>query len=133
MAVVRIIPAGDLALENGNLVWLGTTPETRVQIVRQKIAARFRFFVGEWFLDLREGIPYYRDVLVKNPNLDLIRSLFLRVLRQTPGVLDVPSFSLDYDPSARRLSFDFEAKVSDGEVVVAPEDRDFVVDLATAA
>jgi hypothetical protein len=133
VAVFRVIPAGDLALENGSLVWLGRTPETRVQIIRQKIAARFRFFVGEWFLDQREGIPYYRDVLLKNPNTDLIRSLFLRVLRQTPGVLDVPSFSLEFDPSARRLSFAFEAKVSDGEVAVAPEDRDFVVDLATSA
>ena len=133
MAVIRIIPAGDLALENGDLVVLGLTATTRVQYIRQKIAARFKFFLGEWFLDLRQGIPYFRDVLVKNPNLQVIRSLFLRVLRRTPGVLSVARFFLSYDPSTRQLRFDFQAVVTDGVVVVSPKDEDFLVDVASAA
>lgn len=133
MAVLRIIPAGDLALEMGDVVVLGLSTETRVAYIRQKLSVRFRFFLGEWFLDLRQGVPYYRDVFVKNPNLDLIRSLFIRVVRETPGVLDVPTFSLAYDPEQRRLSFDFEALVDGGEITVKPEDADFVVNLASAA
>lgn len=133
MAVLRLIPAGDLAIEGGDVVVLGKTPETRVQYMRQKIAARFKFWLGEWFLDQREGVPYYRDVFVKNPNLDLIRSLFLKLLRETPGVLDVPEFKVVYDHRARSLSFDFQAIVSDGEVVVKPEDAAFILGLAPAA
>ena len=133
MAVTRRIPIGDLALEHGDLVVLGTTAETRIQYLRQKIAARFQFFQGEWFLDLREGIPYYRDVFVKNPSDDRIRALFLRVLRQTPGVLKVVSFSTVYDPSARRLAFAFQAVVDGGEITVTAEDEAFVVALAPAA
>lgn len=134
MAVIRRIPAGDLAIVAGNLVLLGKTPATRVQYIRQKISARFRFFLREWFLDEREGVPYYRDVFVKNPNIALIRSLFLKVLRETPGVLKVPSFSVRYDQAARQLTFDFQAVVDGGEVVVEPEDEDFIVDpLAQAA
>lgn len=133
MAVTRTIPAGDLALENGDLLVLGRTPTTRVQYMRQKIAARFKFFTGEWFLDEREGVPYFRDVFVKNPNLDLIRSLFLRLLRETPGVLDVQEFKVTYDQRARTITFEFRAKVSDGEVVVTAEDEAFILDLASAA
>lgn len=133
MAVIRIIPAGDLALENGTLVLLGKTDKTRVQYIRQKIAARFKFFLGEWFLDKREGIPYYRDVFVKNPNRPLIRSLFLRVLKTTPGVLSVATFQLDYDPSKRELSAAFEAVVDGGELSVSAGDADFLVGLAPTA
>jgi len=133
MAVFRIIPAGDIALESGDVVVLGYTDETRVQYIRQKISARFKFFLGEWFLDLREGISYYRDVFVRNPNLPLIRSLFLRVLKTTPGVISVASFRLQYDPAARELSAEFEAVVDGGELSVSAGDADFVVGLAPAA
>lgn len=134
MAVLRIIPAGDLALGNGSLVLLGKTQATRVQYIRQKISCRFRFFLGEWFLDLREGVPYYRDVLKKRPNKALIRSLFLRVLKKTPGVLSVPRFSLIFDLANRSVRFDFQAVVDGGETItVRPEDADFVLGVALAA
>lgn len=130
MAVFRTIPAGDLALENGDVVVLGLTDDTRVKYIRQKIASRFKFFLNEWFLDLREGIPYYRDVFVKRPNIPLIRSLFLRVLLKTTGVLDVPRMTLTYNSADRVLVFDFQARVTGGVIVVRPEDADFIVSVA---
>lgn len=133
MAVFRTIPAGDLKLVSGDVVVLGLTDATRVQYIRQKIASLFKFFLGEWFLDKREGIPYYRDVFVKNPNLPLIRSLFLRVLKSTPGVISVATFKMTYDPAARELSSEFEAVVDGGELSVSAGDADFVVGLAPVA
>lgn len=133
MAVLRTIPSGDLALTGGDLVVLGKTAETRLQYIRQKIAARFKFYLGEWFLDQRQGAPYYRDVFVKNPNLGLVRSLFLRIVSETPGVIDVPEFDLVYTPGARSVAFSFSAVADDGEIVVKPEDADFLLDLASAA
>lgn len=130
MAVVRVIPAGDLALDRGDVVVLGRSSATRLQYIRQKIAARFKFFQGEWFLDQREGVPMFRDVLVKNPNLGLVRSLFMRVVRTTPDVLDVPAFELVYQRGIRQLAFSFSAVCDAGEIVVQPGDADFVLDLA---
>src|SRR3954447_26510569 len=104
MAVFRVIPAGDLAL---------TPDETQLQIiegvaaVRQKLASRFRMFLGEWFLDQRQGVPYYRDILVKSPNLGVIRSVFRKVILTTPGVLGITTFTLALDRVSRILSFDF--------------------------
>ncbi len=130
MAVLRTVPSGDLAIVNGNLLVYGLTDETRRLYVRQKLASRFKFFLGEWHLDQREGIPYYRDVFVRNPNIPLIRSLFLRVLKKTTGVISVTAFSLYYDPAQRTLTFDFEATVDGGEIKVRPEDADFLVSVA---
>lgn len=110
MAIFKTIPKGDLRLVGGNLVFL----TDGVSYLAQKIAIRFRRFVGEWFLDRREGIPFYRYVLLKNPNLDVVRSLFRRVLLSTPGVVRVGKFELAWDPMSRRLSFDFEAFAQNG-------------------
>lgn len=134
MAVLRKIPVGDLALVTGDVVVLGDTDTTRVQYIRQKVASRFKFFIGEWFLDQRKGIPYYRDVFVKNPKVALIRSLFLRILRTTPGVTSVPDFSVRYDFSTRQLFFDFQAVVDgSAQLVVRQSDQDFVLLVAHAA
>lgn len=123
--IVEVIPAGDLALdETVDLVWL-----TGPAYIRRKLSARFQFFLGEWFLDRRQGIPYFRDVFVKNPDLDLIHQTFRRVILTTPGVLVINTFELTYNDSARRLSFSFHATVEGGDVVVRPEDKDFILSL----
>ena len=128
MAVLRVIPAGDLAL---------TLDRTQlaiiegVQAVRQKLACRFRMFLGEWFLDQRQGVPYYRDVLVKNPNLGVIRSVFRKVILTTPGILGITKFALTFDKPNRLLLFDFIAQATDGPIVVTPDDRDFIVSVTS--
>jgi hypothetical protein len=127
VTVLRRIPVGDLLLVSGDLVVYGYTDVTRVLYIRQKLSVRYKFFLKEWFLDQRLGMPYYRDVFVKSPNIALIRSLFKRVTTTCPGVLDVPAFSLAYDDSARELRFGFQAVVDGGVLVVTPEDEDFLV------
>ena len=127
MAVFRMIPAGDLAIVDHQLVLV-----SGVALVRQKLCSRFRFFLGEWFLDRRLGLPFYRDVFVKNPNIPLIRSLFRRVAIETPGVLSLRRFDVTFDFETRELSLHFEA-ICDGDerLIVLPTDRDFI--LANAA
>jgi hypothetical protein len=122
MAVFRTIPAGDLALVNGDFVWQSGIDQTR-----QTILNRFKFFLGEWFLDLREGVPYYRDILGKNTDPEVARSVFRNVLRTTPGVLEITRFELRLDARERVLHFDFACQTADGEVSVSPSDDAFVV------
>ena len=124
MAVIHLIPEGDLALEGGNFVMA-----IGAEMIRQAIRSRFRFFLGEWFLDLREGVPYYRDVLVKNPDVLIVRSVFRRVLETTPGVLSILRFDLLYEAEIRTLRFDFEVQSTDGPITVSPDDDSFVVRL----
>jgi hypothetical protein len=132
MAIFRLIPAGDLQLnEAGDFVWLETGSPT---YTRQRLAARFQFVLGEYFLDQRQGISYYRDVFVKNPDLDVLRSLFRRVILTTPDIVGIASYALSYDEAARAMTFNFVAIHASGEkVVVTPSDEDFIVALETSA
>lgn len=124
--ILRRIPAGDLALVNHTLVWV-----TGPAYTRQRLAARLKSFLGEWFLDRRRGIPYYRHVFVRNPNLDVVRRIFTQVITRCPGVLALTSLELDYNPSARTLGVSFRATVEGGEtIIVSPGDPDFVLNLA---
>lgn len=124
MAIIRVIPIGDLALENGDVVIL----DGRDQI-RQAIFCNFRFFLAEWFLDLREGVPYFQEILVKSPNLETVSSAFREALRKTPGVTEINLFELELDTANRRLLFRFEVSTDDGLIRVTPTDSAFIVNL----
>jgi hypothetical protein len=125
MAVLRIIPAGDLAVDSGRLLFFEDLDH-----IRQTIACRLRFGRGEWFLDLREGVPYYQVVLVKNPDFSVIRALFRRVILTVSGVLSVPVLTLELDRASRTLSVSFQAVCRSGIVKVVAGDPAFVLPVA---
>lgn len=128
--IVRVIPAGDIALVNGSYVI-----ETGAAYTRTRLAARLKFFKGEYFLDRRKGVPYYDHVFVKNPNIDVVRTLFRRVILGTPGVLSLrgtPDVQIEYNPAIRMAAVGFHAMVEGGEVRVALNDPDFIVSLQAA-
>ena len=128
MALVRLIPAGDVSVVDGEVQLTKTLGE----YVRTKLTQRFRFFLGEWFRDARKGVPYYRDVLGKVANLNAVRAIFRSVLVSVPEVVGTPRFDVSFDKKTRRLSFDFIATLVDGStLVVRPTDDDFVLDLRT--
>ena len=134
MALYRIIPVGDRDLvddENGlaQLVVL-----TGPAFVRQKIAARLKFFLGEWFLNLREGVPYYRIVLVANPDLGLIRTLFRRVILSVEEVADLTKLVVHYDKPTRTIAVEFDAELVEGGVLLVRQpDPAFLISLMQAA
>lgn len=124
MAIFRLIPANDLKLENGDFVWIDGLDHAR-----QNIASRFQFFLGEWFLNVNEGVPYYEHVLKKNPDKQLVRSIFRAVLKKSPEVISIDRFEVVFDESNRSVSFSFQCKTEAGTLIVAPEDRDFVLEI----
>jgi hypothetical protein len=100
---------GDLVLENADLVMT-----TGSDAVRQHILQRLRTFMGEWFLNLDAGLPYFQDILVKDPNLSAIDGVIKNQIIDTPGVLELLSFDMDFDPSSQALVISFSVQVSDG-------------------
>lgn len=43
--------------------------------VAQQIKISLKAFLGEWFLDTGFGVPYFEEILVKNPNTMIIREI----------------------------------------------------------
>lgn len=103
----------DLDVTTGDLVLL-----TGAEAVAQELRIRFRFFLGEWFLDRRLGIPYYERILIKNPATNVVRSLLREVALETPGVLELQEFRTDFDNAARRLTVTLSARVDDSDATL---------------
>jgi hypothetical protein len=98
---------GDLELEAGDLVLI-----RGAEAIIQAVNIALQFVKGEWFYDLEAGVPYFQDVLVKNPSPDLLQSTFRKAVLEVKGIESVTSLSLTLDRSTRTLSVGWSA-VSD--------------------
>lgn len=101
----------DLSLENGDLVMTeGATA------VKQSVSQRLKMFGNEWFLDLAAGVPYYQDVLLKDPNPAIVEGLLKNEIISTPGIIELLSFDAEYDPQTRGITIRFDAMSYDGVI-----------------
>jgi hypothetical protein len=93
-----------------------------------KLRYLFLFFRGEWFLDKREGVPYFELILVKAPEVRVIKRIFQEIITSTGGDL-VESTAVDviYDPSTRSAIVNFSARLIDGRVLEGGFGRPFLV------
>jgi hypothetical protein len=101
----------DLSIENGDLVLVDKS-----DCAAQHVAQRIKLFKGEWFLDLDAGIPWFQDILKKNPNPNLVDGILKNAIIESPDIVELLSFNLDYDTGTRELTVDFSARSVDGNV-----------------
>lgn len=102
----------DLLIESGNFKLVKDAAET-VQHVR----SRLLFYMGEWFLDIKAGTPYFQQIFTKPANLANIESILKYRILNTPGVSKLIEFSLDYTgESERRLNVSFTAETIYGMI-----------------
>jgi hypothetical protein len=92
----------DLSLENFDLVLIDG-----VEQIRQQLKIRLQFFAGEWYLDTTVGTRYYQDVLIKNPELSKLQSLFKAVIVGTLGITALTAFDLSVDNKSRTTTLSF--------------------------
>lgn len=96
---------GDLAFKDNDLVLVSGSE----QLV-QNLKIRLRFFLGEWFLDITKGLPFYEDILVKNPNLPDIDNIIKAQITETEDVTELLEYVSDYDPVLRTYSIQFKVR-----------------------
>lgn len=111
MSDLKLRADGDLEIKNGDLRLTSGDDG-----VRQHLQQRLKTFLGEWFLDLDVGLPYFQDILVKNPNVNQIDGIVKQKILTTPGVVELLSFTMNFDSSARALSVEFEYSSFSGEI-----------------
>jgi len=115
---------GDLKLTDGQVTLTASLTES----VAQHLYVRLRFFFGEWFLNRKEGVPYLTVILVKNPNMSTVRSLFRRIILETPGVTKVNDLTIELDTETRALTVTgFEAILQDGSVLTSADFGEFLL------
>mgnify|MGYP001560581996 CR=1 FL=1 len=111
---LKLDAAGDLLLTGGDLVMV-----TGIDAIAQHLSMRLRMNRGEWFLDTALGVPLFDEVLVKNPNMGVIESIYRDIILETPGVLELKTISLEFDPATRSLEINFDVRTDLGRIVGA--------------
>jgi len=84
--------------------------------IKQQVTLRIGFFRGEWFLDEEKGLPWYEEIIVKNPNLIRIREIFREAILSVAGINEVTYLDLLFSAYARTLSVNFKASTNLGEL-----------------
>ena len=73
--------------------------------IRQRVAQRVRFFLGEWFLNQAVGTPYYRSVFIRPLSPGLALSAVAHAIRSVEGVARVSNVEGEVDDATRTLQF----------------------------
>lgn len=85
---VELDASGDLPIRTRHIRGL--------EQIAQRVRTRLQTWAGEWFLDLRRGLPYLEWRQQKPPQLDQIRARIQREIRQTPGVDEVRGLEISF-------------------------------------
>lgn len=86
--------------------------------IMQNLSIRLRFVLAEWFLDITQGIPYFEFFFIKAPNLIQIESILKQEIVTTRGILELISFTSNYESRRRIFSVRFSARAISGETLL---------------
>lgn len=100
----------DLIFENFDFVLYDD-----VNQIMQNLNIRLRFFLGEWFLNVLQGIPYYEAFFIKNPNLIFVDSYLKNEILTTRGILELTQFETSFDSRNRIYKVKFSVIAISGE------------------
>ena len=115
---------GDIDMTQG----LRFTQDLATYVV-QRLGENLGFFLGEWFLDQRLGVPIFQRVIGETPDLALLDTLYRRTMLATPGVASVTALTLDFDNAKRLLSVGFVCVLTDGTIITQADlAKLFVID-----
>lgn len=122
---------GDLLITGKGDVGVNTDDDNdaKKRSAVEGIKSRISLLKGNYFLNLREGIPYFGVILKKNPNIPLIKSIMLQTIQSYPTVISVPRLDTDFDRQARSLSLTFTAQIDPGIELLSENFGDLVLDL----
>lgn len=98
MADLRLNDDGDLYItEHGDIELTDS--------ICQAVLIRLRWIETEWRLGPELGVPYFTDVLVKNPNMPYIAQLMKNEILSVEGVTSAEVEDYSYSSTERTASF----------------------------
>jgi hypothetical protein len=102
---------GDLVFEDFDFALVGAVDQ-----IAQNLAIRLRFIQGEWFLNILAGVPYYQYFFIKNPNQIQVETFLKNEISNTDGIIDITSFSSDFDSINRKFKVNFGCRSVNGNL-----------------
>ena len=102
----------DIYILDGELPLVTGLEETR-QLTGQVLGSS----LGDWFLDLDIGLPYYQTIFQKATSISDIEGIFLDRITSIPSILSLSKFDIEYEPKTRLINITFTAKTTDGILI----------------
>lgn len=81
-----------------------STPITGRRMVAQWITTLLKTQMGDWFLDITFGIPYFESILVKGPQKLEVQSILKQKILGVPEVVSVKEVEVNIDRQERYAS-----------------------------
>lgn len=126
MSVFARTATGDLTITAGNLA-IVRDPITECAL---KIKARLALWLGEWFLDVRQGVPWYR-VLGKDLDTVTTQQILRKVIAETPGVGSVDYVKVRDVGASRTRQITYSARTDAGAVITGGQGLPLVLGVAS--
>ena len=101
----------DWVVENGDLQLTNNQ-----QGILQNILQTLKVYLGEWFMNTNIGIDYFGQILVKNPQQEVINAIFISAILNVPGVIQLNEYSFTPNFITRQLEISFLAQTTTGLV-----------------
>lgn len=102
---------GDLTFTNNSLTFVEGADE-----VVQRLRQRLRTFLGEWFLDTSLGVPYFQEILKKNPQQGVVDAILKKHIVNTPGVINLLEYVFVVNTAERTSTLTFKVLSVDGPI-----------------
>lgn len=107
----------DLLLDNTGDLFISKNGDIEfTDSIKQAVTIRLKWFEGEWKLGPKLGIPYYSDILVKNPSRLIIEGEIRKAILEVEEVKEVTKIEINVDNHKRELYVTWSAKCYSGNV-----------------
>jgi hypothetical protein len=113
---LRLDADGDLDLSTGDLRFT-----SGADAALQSVGINLHWHRGEWFLDESLGVPWFTEILVKNPNPVIVREYLREAIADGDYISAITKLKLEYDPRARSVSVDWTAETDFDQVLGSSE------------
>jgi len=102
---------GDLLYDNTG----ATVTTDRASSVAQKLKIKLSTFLGEWFINTDNGVPYYQEIFGKVRNKQTIDLIFQQKILEEPDVVELTEFFSDVS-NGRTYTINFRVRTTLGQI-----------------
>lgn len=100
----------DILLDHNGDLFLDHKGDIRLEnSVSQKIRIRILWFAAEWRWDEELGMPYFEELLVKNPDAEYFEGLLREEIFNVDEVVQVKEVTILYDSQTREAVIQYVA------------------------
>ena len=93
-----------------------------LEYMAQKVRSAISLYLGEWYLNMKKGIPYIPTSLDKIDHRPLLETALIVTISNVKGIKKMISFQPSFDERERVYKVKFVAQCDNGEILDMNED-----------